>query len=204
MALDIFVVENPPRYDPSSSDPTALKQKLNKYANSLLSTTLGFTERVFIVEQASIARSSIKARNELYQGDGVHLTNKGLYYYSSNLITGLQDCYEDTKHLETSAVSSDKRATGNNPNLGQGRGGRGHSHHGDYALDQGRGWRQQGRGGRYRDIPDSDYMGRRRGFNRQNSYQHPPPHPTRHRGRFRQGWYGEDYPDHGYNSGGRY
>ena len=93
IGVDVFIVENPPRYDPIPSDPTSVKQKLNKYSNSLLSTTLGLTSRLFVVEQGSLARSSVKARNDLYQGDGIHLTTKGLYYHSSNLLSAIQDCY---------------------------------------------------------------------------------------------------------------
>ena len=195
--VDVFIVENPPRYDPTSSDPTALKQKLNKYSNSLLSTTLGLAECVFIVEQGSIARSSVKARNELYQGDGVHLTSKGLYYYSSNLISELQDRYEDTKQFSTTAADSERRGLGNNPSPGHDRGGKGRTYQSGSGTDQGGGRRQQhqqGRSGRYRDHPGNthrDNTGWGRGFNRQRMY--PPPPPAR--------WYSDDYPGYGY--GGR-
>ena len=96
-----------------------MKQKLNKYSNSLLSTTLGLTPRLFIVEQGSLARSSVKARSDLYQGDGIHLTTKGLYYHSSNLLTAVQDCYEDTKHFNRQVEEIDRRDGSGHP--GQGR-----------------------------------------------------------------------------------
>ena len=124
MGVDVFVVEKPPRYDPTDKDPTSMKQKLSKFSNGVLSTSLGLTTRAFLVEQASLSRSAGKARNDLFQSDGVHLTPKGLHYYSSNIIDALQDCYEDTKQIKK-PVKSDKKqgGGGSGGQWQQGRGG---------------------------------------------------------------------------------
>ena len=63
IGVDVFIVEKPPRYDPVSKDPTSMKQKLSKYSNAVPSTSLGLTQRAFLVEQGSLGRSSGKARN---------------------------------------------------------------------------------------------------------------------------------------------
>ena len=135
----------------------------------------------------------------------MHLTSKGLYYYSSNIISVMQDCYKDTKQSSTPAADSDRRGPGNNPNPGQGRGGKGRSYQDGSGTDQGRGRRQQhhqGRGGGYRVHPPnlhSDYTGWKRGFNRHSMY---PPPPARYN--HEQGWHGDDYPGFGYSGRGRF
>ena len=165
MGVDVFLVENPPRYDPTPSDPAAMKQKLNKYSNSLLSTTLGLTPRVFIVEQGSLARSSPRARSDLYQSDGVHLTTKGLYYHSSNLITAMQELYPDTKHIVP--AEDNERGAGRGCQSGYHSPGRDRERGGDGRQQRQRdnrghgGWRHQNRGERYRDQPSDNYSDNR-------------------------------------------
>ena len=198
MDMDVFLVENPPRYDPTVADPLSIKQKVNKYSNSLLSTTLGLTPRVFIVEQGSLARSSVKARNDLYQADGVHLTTRGLFYHSSNLITAMQDTYEDTKLIKP---AEDARGGANGGSPGRIRDNRQRDNRG-----QG-GWRQQNRGERYREQPSDNYSDNRgwrggqgrRGWDRE---QRQPRHDSRGRGGGRREWEYEEYQRND-NSGGR-
>ena len=96
--INVFVIEKPPRYDPDNSDPTSMKQKLSKYSNGVLASTVGPTPRIFIVEQAGLARSHPKARADIFQSDGLHLTPKGLKLYTNKLIIAMNECYgEATK-----------------------------------------------------------------------------------------------------------
>ena len=204
IGVDVFIVENPPRYDPIPSDPTSMKQKLNKYSNSLLSTTLGLTSRLFVVEQGSLARSSVKARNDLYQGDGIHLTTKGLYYHSSNLLSAIQDCYEDTKLFNRQVEDTGRRE--------------GSGHHGQ-VRDRDPDHRplryrdnEQNQGRRYRDNRNSDYSGgysnnqrwrdgdSGQGWNRDQRYP-PPGSRARGRGGNRQWDEYVDNPGYGYHGG---
>ena len=201
MGVDVFLVENPPRYDPTPSDPAAMKQKLNKYSNSLLSTTLGLTPRVFIVEQGSLARSSARARSDLYQSDGVHLTTKGLYYHTSNLITAMQEWYEDTKHSE----EVERRGSNGHPSSpGQGDRGRdtGYRPQRSRDNDRGQGRRQysRDRGDRNRDQQSGGGGGFRRD-NRDNRDRYQPTGPRRTRGGYRQEW-DDDHPGYGHSRGG--
>ena len=61
MNIDVFIVDKPPRYD-AAADPTGMKQKLTKYSNGVLASTTGATPRIFLVEQASLARTAAKGR----------------------------------------------------------------------------------------------------------------------------------------------
>ena len=87
MDIDVFIVDKTPRYD-TSDDPSGMKQKLTKYSNGVLASSTGATPRIFLVEQASLARAGVKARSEIFQQDGVHLTTKGLNFYTTNVIKG--------------------------------------------------------------------------------------------------------------------
>ena len=197
--------------NPTASDPLSMKQKVNKYSNSLLSTTLGLTPRVFIVEQGSLARSSVRARNDLYQPDGVHLTTKGLYYHSSNLITAMQELYPDTKHIVPAEDNERGAARGgqsgsHSPGRDRERGGDGRQQRQRDNRGQG-GWRNQNRGERYRDQPSDNYSDNRgwRGGQRGGGWdreQRQPPH-DRARGGGRRGRDYDDYHQGNDNSGGR-
>ena len=91
--VDVFVIEKPPRYDPQTNDPSAMVQKLSKFSNGVVASAIGPTPRIFLVEQASLGRSSAKARADVYQKDGLHLTPKGLKIYTTNLISVMKECY---------------------------------------------------------------------------------------------------------------
>ena len=49
--LDVFLVDKPPRFDPTTKDPTGMYSKLSKYANGVLASSVGMTPRLFIVDQ---------------------------------------------------------------------------------------------------------------------------------------------------------
>ena len=93
--LDVFLVDKPPRLDPTSKDPTGMYSKLSKYSNGVLASSVGMTPRLFIVDQSSLARSGVKARSDIFKPDGLHLTTKGLNFYTSNITRCLLECYED-------------------------------------------------------------------------------------------------------------
>ena len=76
-----------------------MKQKLTKYSNGVLASRTGATPRIFLVEQASLARASVKARSDIYQPDGLHLTTRGLNYYTTNIISAVKECYTDIQQL---------------------------------------------------------------------------------------------------------
>ena len=94
--MDIFIVEKPPRYDQQSKDQTGIKVKLTKYANGVLASTLGLNRRTFIVDQVSLARTSERSRAEIFQQYGLHLTTKGINFYTSNILNTMKECYEET------------------------------------------------------------------------------------------------------------
>ena len=150
MKIDVFIIENPPRYD--QSDPTAMKQKLSKYSNGVVSSNTGPAPRIYLVEQSGLARSSQRARSELYKSDGIHLTQKGLRIFANNIANSLRECYVElgnpstnttaaaTKQMQVETgdrYSRDKRYRDdrsrdrrvNQPDLQQGWPGRGGDHH---------------------------------------------------------------------------
>ena len=93
--IDIFIVDKPPRYDPSEKDSTGMYSKLSKYSNGVLASSVGMTPRLFIVDQSNLARSGTKARSDIFKSDGLLLTNKGLSFYTSSIIKSLTDCYPE-------------------------------------------------------------------------------------------------------------
>ena len=93
--INMFIVEHSPRYDPPTQDPTGMYSKLAKYSNGVLASSVGVTPRLFIVEQSSLARFGAKPRSDVFKPDGVHLTSKGLSYYTSNITRSLMECYPD-------------------------------------------------------------------------------------------------------------
>ena len=110
--VDVFVVDRPPRYDPVSSDPTGMMYKLSKYANSVLATTICATPRLFLVEQASLARTSGRARADMFQSDGIHLTAKGLYHHNTNIMEAIKECYGDINLMVKPPPSDNKKRGG--------------------------------------------------------------------------------------------
>ena len=142
MNIDVFIVDKPPRYD-STSDPKCMKQKLTKYANGVLASNTGATPRIFLVEQASLARSPGKGRSDIFQQDGLHLTTKGVHFYTTNIISVMKDCYPDTQSLQRHVGGHEPTQAGVGDAYGQGQGGR-HGQAGE--RDQGAGhnrWGQQ-------------------------------------------------------------
>ena len=96
MDIDVFVVDKPPRYD-KTGDPTGMKQKLTKYSNGVLASSTGATPRIFLVEQGSLARAAIRARADIFQQDGLHLTPKGLNFYNTNILNVMRECYPEVQ-----------------------------------------------------------------------------------------------------------
>ena len=183
MDIDVFIVEKPPRYD-TADDPHALKQKLSKYSNAVIATLIAATPRLHLVEQASLGRVSEKARAEIFQTDGLHLTQKGVHYYSANIIEALKTCYpEDSRHQrgDKNLISSEKR-TGSQLNRGGSATSRGNQRRGGY--DQGQRWENRGGSRGWRSNNGSD---------RNNQYYHSNQYPWQPRshwggyGRFHSG-----------------
>ena len=84
--INVLIVEKPPRYDPPTTDPSSMKQKLSRYPDGVLATITGPTPNLFLEEQACLARSAGISRTDLFHQDGVHLTARGLHFYNSNNI----------------------------------------------------------------------------------------------------------------------
>ena len=80
-----------------------MKQKLTRYANGVLASHTGATPRIFLVEQASLARSAVKARADIFQKDGIHLTPKGLNFFNSNILNAMRECYPDRQVQQQAA-----------------------------------------------------------------------------------------------------
>ena len=167
--LDIFLVDKPPRYDLATSDSMGMLAKLSKYANGVLASSVGITPRLFIVEQSSLARSSPKARADIYKQDGLHLTAKGLAFYTTNIIRALQECYPDMVRPIINQEQNKQHHTSSSPPRQD---------------------RRQGRGGRrdrpYQDWPGYGYAGPGGQFHHHPPYpDYPPPPPP--------GWHGGNW-----------
>ena len=190
--IDVFIVDKTPRYD-VQDDPTGMKQKLTKYSNGVLASRTGATPRIFLVEQASLARAGVKARSDIYQQDGQHLTTRGLNFYTTNIISGLKECYTDTQQLPQ---QTRERGPVNSAG-GAGRDGGVHPHSQSGGRGPGRG-NQNGGGRRGRD-------GRVQGEHNQQFY--PPAPPPWASGRGRARWDRDsywDYPDQRFGGGYRH
>ena len=85
---EAFIVEQIPRHD----SPEA--QKLQKFANSHLGIQVmaAATARVHLVSQSSLFRHPGLARDSMYRNAN-HLNTKGLYQYSTNLISEIQEVF---------------------------------------------------------------------------------------------------------------
>ena len=170
--IDVFIVEKPPRYDPPAQDPSSMKQKLSRFANGVLSTSTGPTPRLFLVEQASLARAAGRGRSDLFQTDGLHLTAKGLHFYNTNIINTMKECYGDTQLIKKvgKRVTSDSHSQS---------GSRVH----DRDVRRGGDWDEHARGERqnqqvhYRSDRGSDRNEDRRGYRHggQGAWRYPPP-----------------------------
>lgn len=192
MEIDVFVVDKPPRYD-TTSDPTGMKQKLTKYSNGVLASNTGATPRIFLVEQASLARAGVKARSDIFQQDGLHLTNKGLNFYTTNIIDSVKECFTDTKLLRQHTAGRVGGQVGGRA----GSDGGGHPQIHREGRGQGRGNHGQNGGGQ---------RGRDRRDNRNHTQQYYPPAPPPWTGRGRGRWGRDsywDYPDQNFGGGYR-
>ena len=167
--LDIFLVDKPPRYDLTTRDSMGMLAKLSKYANGVLASSVGMTPRLSIIDQSSLARSSLKARSDIYKPDGLHLTPKGLTFYTANVTRALQELYPDMAVPKQTVSQEQSRQ----PNTGS----------------PPRQDRTQGRGGRrdrpYQDWPGYGYAGPVGQFHHPPYPDYPPPPPP--------GWHGGNW-----------
>ena len=98
--VDVFVFEQPPRFDKQEVDPEGNWAKFSKLANSHLAIMLAGEDRIHIVENSNLARPEGRSRDDLYQPDGLHLTPKGLYNLETNVISALHKVKPDLRTLE--------------------------------------------------------------------------------------------------------
>ena len=150
MDIDVFVVDKPPRYD--IGEATGIKQKLTKYSNGVLASSTGAASRIFLVEQASLARTAVKARADIFEKDGVNLTTKGLNFYNTNIINVMKECFPDTvsyldQHRAPQQDQGQASGNGHRGARGQGQGNRGQGPRGYGHSDRGQGQHQYQRGG---------------------------------------------------------
>ena len=143
--IDIFIVDKPPRYDPSEKDSTGMYNKLTKYSNGVLASSVGMTSRLSIVDQSNLARSGTKARSDIFRPDGLLLTSKGLSFYTSSIVKSLTDCYPD---MTVPGQTSPTQAHGHGHGQGGGR------------NDGTRAGRGQGRRSDHRDGRDRQHQDR--------------------------------------------
>ena len=187
--IDVFIVDKTPRYD-AQGDPTGMK--LTKYSNGVLASKTGASPRIFLVEQASLARAGVKARSDIYQQDGLHLTTRGLNFYTTNIISAVKECYTDTQQLPQQARERGPVHSGG----GEGSDGGPHSHSQSGGRGQVRG-NQNGGGRRGRERRDQgDY----------NQQFYPPAPQPWAAGRGRARWDRDsywDYPDQRFGGGYR-
>ena len=110
--INVFIVDKPPRYD-VMKDQSGMRQKLSKYSNGVLASLTGATPKIFLVEQSSLGRASERARADIYQKDGLHLTKKGVNFYNDNIISVMKECYPDTEEFQNSSCikSSENQQT---------------------------------------------------------------------------------------------
>ena len=82
---DVYLIEQPPRYDSEAKDPKGNWARYAKLVNSNLALLAAGKNRIHIVENSNLARLPGKGREELYT-DGLHLSKKGLYTLETNII----------------------------------------------------------------------------------------------------------------------
>ena len=108
--ITVFLCDRPPRYDDSETPGSncGLRTKLSRAANGHLIPLVESAAGVHLVDQAGLSRAPGRARQELYQEDGIHLTEKGVYGFTTNIILEMHSKFEDIRSLE---VHSKKAAT---------------------------------------------------------------------------------------------
>ena len=50
LGIDVFICENPPRYDADTDDPTSMKQNLTKFSNGIMATSTLPAPRIVLIE----------------------------------------------------------------------------------------------------------------------------------------------------------
>ena len=98
--LDVYILEQPPRYDEPHKDKYGNWAKYSKIANSHLAILAAGHPRIHIVENSNLARLPGKGREDLFQKDGLHLTPKGVYTLETNLILAIHQERPDLSTLE--------------------------------------------------------------------------------------------------------
>ena len=93
-SAEVFVSEMVPRYD------CPKLEQFSKLSTSQLVVKAASapTERVHVVGQGGLMCAPGRRREDLYR-DGLHLTSKGLYNASTNIIQVLQEVYQDLRDL---------------------------------------------------------------------------------------------------------
>ena len=87
--VDVFLFQQPPRYDKPEEDKDGNWAKLSKLANSHMAIMAAGQEKIHVVETSSLAREEGRGRRDLYQEDGIHLTPKGTYILETSLIMAM-------------------------------------------------------------------------------------------------------------------
>ena len=112
-SADFFLSEMVPRYDCPKLEQS------NQLCRSFLNVTAASapTERIYVVGQAGLScPAQGRRREELYSDqDNIHLTSKGLYNASTNIIYSIKEVYKDLKDLpvhapKTPSTSNKKEA----------------------------------------------------------------------------------------------
>ena len=175
--VDVFISEKVPRYDAKAREHGGLLEGLNNTSNSILHMRTHLLDRVYVVKQSMLESKSERVRNERFQPDGLHLTEKGLQLVNTNWVDSIKRVFTD---LPQSPPQQHGRP---HVPLGAGRGGGGQERGGR----TGQQWRDenysdnygsdQGRGGGYRENRGF------RGGNRGGGFQNERPH----NGQFRRG-----------------
>ena len=119
--VEVFVSEKPPRYDKKNEDSKGLLEDLNSTSNSVIKTHTHLLDRVHHVRQSMLECKGERARNERYQSDGVHLTEKGVMFLNTNWVDQIRRVFTD---LTTNPSNTHPRnaTPGSGPD-GRGRGG---------------------------------------------------------------------------------
>ena len=98
--VDVFVFEQPPRFDKKEEDPEGNWARFSKLANSHLAIMVAGEDRIHMVENSNLSRPEGRSRDDLYKPDGLHLTTKGLYNLETNVISALHKVKPELRNLE--------------------------------------------------------------------------------------------------------
>ena len=161
--VDVFVSEKAPRYDKKNMESKGLLEDLNSTSNSVIKTHTHLLDRVHHVSQTLLECKGERARNERYQTDGIHLTDKGVMFLNNNWVDQIMRVFTDLTARPRnpppgSSIDSWSRGGGGSGGNGGGRGGGGYSRgRGDHSDGRDRDyaprhnnhnqWQQQNQGG---------------------------------------------------------